>query len=187
MKYSLERIADPSVMPITLATLKKNIHLHPTVGTEQDDVLNMYIEAAADEVEQHLRRSLITQDWRIKIDGAPEYIYLLRPPVQEVIEIVATVEDLDGNQTDEVVSDYEINTDDSPAVLKPEWPDNTVSVSVEYRAGYGDEPTDVPASIRQAITLFASHMDDARTGEIEIPVAVYLLIKSRRMYAKSPI
>ncbi len=59
---------------------------------------------------------------------------------------------------------------------------------IAFTAGYGDEPTDVPAPIRQALTLLVAHWFERRepvvlgVGAQEVPTTVAgLLLPYRRV------
>ncbi len=183
----LLRTTDPATGAVSLDTLKTNIHLHPSIGDEQDSVLQLYIDAATADTEDYLRRSLITQEWELSIDGTPEWpVELYRPPVQELLSVTAYDEDDVAHTVD--LSEFRVDNYKGPArlLLTGEMPDVVLreynSVIIEYRAGYGDEEGDIPANIRQGVLLWASMSDQNRAGETEIPEQIKHLLSKKRLY-----
>ena len=65
MSITLTRTVSPSVEPVTLDELKKNLHI---THSEQDVTLNGYIKAGRVAAEVYQRRSLITQQWQMIFD-----------------------------------------------------------------------------------------------------------------------
>lgn len=82
------------------------------------------------------------------------YIYLPRPPIIEIEEVVAGGKPLEPGQ-------YELLAKEL-LVLKA-VPGN--ELRVRYVAGYGDDPNEVPAAIRQAIMMLVGHMYENREGQ----------------------
>lgn len=65
---SLRKIQEPAIAPITRDEAKA--HLRVTDDLE-DDLIDSYILAATDAVENELSRSLISQQWRLTLDCFP--------------------------------------------------------------------------------------------------------------------
>jgi uncharacterized phiE125 gp8 family phage protein len=84
------------------------------------------------------------------------------PPLQEVVSV--TYLDVDGNPQTFDPATYIVNADapsDLSLVTGASWPSTALtpgSVIVQFIAGYGDDGTDVPETIRTAIALQVSHL-----------------------------
>ena len=187
MSITLTRTVSPSVEPVTLDELKKNLHI---THSEQDVTLNGYIKAGRVAAEVYQRRSLITQQWQMIFDCYPVgEIALLRGPVVSVESVVVT--DVDGNETTMDLSDFIILTDGSPARMllrsSASWPSETLQeiggIRISYTAGYGATGEDVPDDTKHAIIIFASFADDNRGVEDEfIPKSFYNLLETDRLF-----
>jgi hypothetical protein len=70
MNFTLERLTDPEIEPVTLAEMKR--HLRGFVGvTEEDDDITALITAAREWVEDYTGRVLVDQTWRLTLMGRP--------------------------------------------------------------------------------------------------------------------
>ncbi len=142
---------------------------------DADDEVRRLVVAARQTVERWCWRSLLTQTWRLTLDRFPpidsavnageelQTIFLPRPPVQSVSSVVYV--DPDGNQQTLDPSKYQLELASEPARLRPayaeSWPSTRPvpgAVQVTYVAGYGDDPSDVPETIRQAIKLMTGEL-----------------------------
>lgn len=138
-------------------------HLRIDAGIE-DAVLTRLIAvatAALDGKDGLLGRALLTQKWRLTLDFFPKAISIPLPPLQAVESI--TYLDLEGTTQTLAPALYTIVGDGDTANVLPfkgtTWPqtwDFPGSVSVLFRAGYGDIADKVPAPIRQAALLQAA-------------------------------
>jgi uncharacterized phiE125 gp8 family phage protein len=172
MPLTLVRTSDPSKEPLTLIEAKS----HLRVDTSDNDVLiSDLIKTAREHVEETTGRALITQTWELSLDDFPwstwfespwepwirhgeKPILLPRSPLQSVSSI--SYVDTDGATQTLAASKYRVDTKSEPArITEAEgeiWPSTdrvTNSVTVTYVAGYGDNATDIPAPIRQAMKL----------------------------------
>jgi uncharacterized phiE125 gp8 family phage protein len=191
VNWALTQIVPPSVEPVTLSELKSQTHI--THGY-QDDTLNSYIRAGRIHAEDYQRQSYITQDWLLTIDCLPnDYLLLLRGPVQELLSI--KMYDIDNTEYTLDLNDFYLENDHNPAKLivnsGASIPNielrKTGGIKIEYRAGYGDTPADVPADVKHAIILFASFADDNRAAEVEeLPMSIKNLLQPRRIETNGP-
>lgn len=170
---------------------------------DDDALLDRLVSAATAHLDGWsgiLGRCLISQTWRIDIDGfcysdipgVPSG-YGLRLPFPDVSEITSiTYYDADNVQQTVAGSSYSLKED---AVGSFVWFDSDFTIpsmylrpdamSVTFVAGYGDAATDVPEPIRQAIMLLAAHWykNRAATSDApmsELPFAVSSLIAPYR-------
>ena len=166
-------VTPPEVEPVSIAEFFADRRVTEPTADERAAAARV-IAAARGHVEQYTRRALITQRLRVETAGrwvaAP--VRLLRLPVASI----ALVE-VDGVEMG--ASDYEAHLTHGqlwPAVggvnsYPTQW--LTASsyarrVVVEYVAGYGPAPEDVPEPLRQAVLRVAGdlweHREDTITG-----------------------
>ncbi len=182
--YKRLKVTVPPVNePVSLAELKA--HLRITV-TDEDDYLTNLIVAARTEIEEYLRRKLITQTLRMTLDQWPFYSFpvwegqveaaysalvpdaaldLWYPPLQSIAQVQLTFRD--GTQTIYPSSNYIVDSstpdDYGRIVLSVDATFVTNlqeinAVEIDYIAGYGDDAADVPFAIRQAILNYCAWM-----------------------------
>ena len=63
------------------------------------------------------------------------------------------------------------------------WPENLRdgnALRIDYTTGFGDNPNDVPQSLRSAVTLLAAHFYTDREGAMSVPAIVERLIDPHR-------
>lgn len=183
-------VTGPDVEPVDLYEVRA--HLRVT-HNEEDELLNALITAARVTVETITRRSLITQQWKLTLNGFPtgSEIKLPHTPVKSVSHV--KYYDADGVLQTFSAGNYWLDHLSAPAkiILKDGevFPDvqqgRPNSVEVTYQAGYGDTPGDVPAPIRHAIKLVVAHLyenpDIVSAGQLSaIPMSCdYLLTPYR--------
>jgi uncharacterized phiE125 gp8 family phage protein len=56
------------------------------------------------------------------------------------------------------------------------------SLRVEYVAGYGDDPSDVPEPLRDAILLYVAWSYENRAAETEVPSAFFNLCRPYQLW-----
>jgi uncharacterized phiE125 gp8 family phage protein len=164
----LTLITPPAVEPVTLEEMKDHLRVD---HDDEDVVIQNYITAARQKLEGRnglLGRCLISQKWRMTFDRFTREIELPFPPVQSVDRISYL-----GLSGDEVVMnpvDYRLSglgdIDGTKIRYRHAygWPETYEgdSAFIEFTAGYGDGPADVPEPIRQAIKVYAAHLYENR-------------------------
>lgn len=185
---------EPENLPVSLSEVKS--HLRVCTPAEDAQIERYYIPAATRVIEQDLNRKLITQTMELILDDFPDSDQILLPggSIQSIVGI--TYYDEDGVEQTLSTADYIQGLDFEPAriIKAPDatWPTvrstyGPKPVVVTYVAGYGDNPADVPATIRQAILLTVAHYYYNReavvTGTIatELPQGVKYLIEAERV------
>lgn len=160
-----------------------------------DELIAGYIVAAREYVEQYLARPLITQTWRYTLDTFPpdsvNYIEIPRSPLISVSSI--TYVDDDGNTQTLATSVYSVDADSKPGAVRlkydQEWPDTRDqpnAVTINFTAGYGAAPANVPASTKQAMKLLIGLWHGAQLGTNKVDQmrsvmdAVHSLLDSER-------
>lgn len=167
----LFRIAAPSQPPVTLSECKDHLRM---TGSAEDATIQGMADAAINYVDGLgvLGRAMITQTWRQYFDAGVDVVPLEMTPVQSLVAVGYV--DADGAVQAATLSDFEIFGPSRAATLRPKsgfaWPsaDNRPgSLWVDYVAGYGDDPHDVPHTVRHAIKMLVAHYDMQRMGASE--------------------
>lgn len=181
----------PPAEPLTTAEAKQ--HLRVDVPDE-DDLIDAYVLAARQHVEEVTGRALITTELTALYRGFPSddlALELPRAPVQQVSAVRYTVKD--GTTSTLPPSAYEVDADGEPGrvLLAPDesWPTDELRqpnpVEVDFTAGYGDAGSDVPGPIRSYMRLLLGALYENReqtvTGTIvsELGMAQSLLVPYR--------
>jgi uncharacterized phiE125 gp8 family phage protein len=159
-------LAGPAEEPVSLAEAKGFLKVDDTA---EDGLITTLIGAARLHVEGVTGRALLAQSWRVVLDGWPESRQVRLPvtPLMAVTEI---------NAYDEAGAAHELPLDqflrEPDRLLLPA----TVAgmpvlrerqgLEIDYVAGFGTEPADVPADIRQALLLLVGHWHEHRDAVI---------------------
>ena len=168
--------AGPAIEPIVLADAQKYIEY---AGDDRDDLINLVITSARQEVEKRTRRQLITATYAWTLDdfpGTSGFLYYPHPPYQSTVSLAYN--DLDGTaQTLTEGTDFVVGTPESHAGKSRAvpaygyvWPGTYTepdAVTVTYKAGYGDNAADVPEALRLAMYMLISAGFDWRPGVVE--------------------
>lgn len=183
-------LTPPALEPVSLADMKLFLRV---AHDDDDDVIAALIAAARVHVEAQTRRALIAQTWRLVRDVWPASGRLPILPVP-LIEITAIrVFDVDGAPQLLDVEDFDIDAISAPAVLAfargvPRAPGKLAAgIEIDMLAGYGEEPEDVSAPLRQAIRMLVAHWYENRgviaaSGEVSsMPASVSSLIAPFRV------
>ena len=181
----------PAAEPISLAEAKAHLRID---ADDEDALIASLIAAARMFVERTLGVALITQDWSYFLDFWPRSTCVTLPvlPVQAVDAV--TLHDAQGGASVLDAESYAVDVLSTPArlVLKSAAPAVVTrelnAFEIAFAAGYGDEASDVPAPIRQALTLLVAHWFERREPVVlgasaqEVPATVAgLLLPYRRV------
>lgn len=161
-------------------------HVKVETGDEEDafgDLVESYLEAAIARVEAMSGRMLFTRTLRLTVDAFGTALELPASPVQSVTSVAYT--DADGASQTLAGSAYALIDKTETPTLYPvygtEWPtvrDFPGSVVVVFVAGYGNETSDVPAPLRQAVLQTVADWmrfggSVAMTATSELPESAY--------------
>lgn len=179
----LERVETPE-NPVSLSLAKK--HLREDLD-DQDDLIELYIRAAADTIEgpDGAGIALNSQQWDLWLDCFPTQIALPIGPLIQVDSITYT--DTDGVEQTFLAADYEVDT--LKGRVRPvdgkSWPTtDTVynAVKVRFTAGY----TTLPGDLQAAVLLITGHLYEHRVPVIvgesvaEVPFSAQVIIDRHR-------
>lgn len=196
----LELVTGPTSDPVSLAEAKAHCRID---HSDDDGLLAGYILAARQLVERDTSRALMEQTWRAFFDRCwPSYfdgrcyrpgIVLPMPPLVSVVSI-SYVDTVGVTQT--LGSDqYRVARFGHRGLIEPAygvtWPPvrpQLDAITVEFVAGYGSNPGDIPEPIRQALLLlighFYEHREAVNVGSAvnEMPFAVDALLGPYRVF-----
>lgn len=177
-----------SKLVVSLEEAKVQLEL-ADVEMDHDFHLEMLIKAATNQIEQRTDRSLLNQTFVLALNRFPCFeVELPYPPLVSVTSI-KYVDDSGVQQTLDS-AEYKVGTNSHPGRVTPiygdTWPvarNEIEAVQIEYIAGYGEEPCNVPDEFRMAILLTVDHWfdPDSPVGKHEsagIPGAAMQLIDS---------
>lgn len=160
----LTRTSAPATEPLTLAEAKLYLRVD---NTDEDTLISDLIVAARMMAETWLRRSLITQAWKIAYDdGIPEDVQLPMGPVNSVSSVVAVNRDASVQVIDS--AGYWLDAAQNRLML-----DNPLlgfRIEITYATGYGDAAA-VPTPIKQGMLAHIAALYDSRgeNGETSLP------------------
>lgn len=165
MKRISTIVTPAAILPVSLNKVKEHCRI---TFDEDDQILEWYLESAVSNIEHHLQRKLITQTWKMFLDTWPTYFKILFGDLQSVTHIKYT--DIDDSQETFSSDNYYVDTNSIPGrvLLKygESWPDATLRVNnpieIQFVTGYGDETTDIPFDIKNAILLLTQHFYENR-------------------------
>lgn len=133
---------------------------------DEDGYVRILIEAAVDVLEARTSRAFMNRNVRMFLDQWPDYGYIELPV--SPVSVVSSVNYYDA--TTEVTTvgttlfQQDIEDYDLPARLVPlaetvlpVLQNRLNAVSIDFTAGYGDSPNDLPPRIRQCILFLVAH------------------------------
>ena len=151
----LKRTTAPAREPVDKEVV--DLALRYTEGSLDNEIQELIKSATAD-AEDYTGRAFITQTWTLTLDRFPPVIHLPRPPLQSVSSI--NYIDSGGNTKLLAAADYRVTQNSDSGRITPaynkSWPTTrtvTEAITIEFVAGYGAAPSDVPAAARRAIIL----------------------------------
>lgn len=193
----LTLLEPPNTEPIDLSAAR--LQARKTSAEEDDLFTNVLIPACRDRAELATLRQLITARWQLNLDAWPceGWIDVPRPPLQTILGI--TYVDMNGVTQTLAADQYIVDAPVGPRAPRGRvvpaygvtWPTARAqanAIAVEFRCGYGDDGTEVPALLRQAmlrdIASLFEHREDVLVGTItaELPrssASVYRSFKAR--------
>ena len=167
----LKLVVPPEVESVTLEEAKA--HLRLDTG-DDDGYIPALIRAAREKVELFLRRALVTQGFEYTLDGFPlgAVIDLPRPPLQSVESIrhIDTAGNVQTLTPEEYVVDASSGEIGRVALAWNRfWSITRSSINsiiIQFTAGYGDAPENVPQAIRQGILIEVSNLYENREDAV---------------------
>ena len=179
-----QRIEGPDVEPVTVAEVREYLRLE---DDGDDATLELLIASAREQFEAISGRALINQKWRLTLDhwpsggGEPWWDGVKQGAVSDLVASgrpgrltlpVYRLQSVDSIATDGKAIDVDkfiVDTEQEPGRLVPKagatWPvalQRANAIVIEYTAGYGAAPEDVPAALRLGILQFVAYLYENR-------------------------
>lgn len=187
---ALQLLEAPTTTPVVLAEVKDQLRVeHP-----DDDVLIsrlIKVAIAYTDAQGALGHAMIQQKWGQWVHSVPpQSVRLTIGPVSSVTA-VKYYDEAGVLQTD-TLSNYEITGTPFTTQIGPKdgfnWPvtqDRSDAIRIEYVAGYGTSPSDVPETLRHAMMLLIGHWYDNRENTMmdelnNIPYGFDMLLDMHR-------
>jgi hypothetical protein len=177
-------VTGPATEPVTAAELRAFARADAT--TLPDAVADPLILRCRNYLEELTGLAMINQSWRLGLDAWPGYnsqwwsgvlqmastellsdagrpLEFPRYPLSSITS-VSTFDSASAETVVTVATTFDIDTYSRPGRIRPKssqtWPTatrNMNAVEIVYVAGYGSSAADVPASIRDAVLVFAGY------------------------------
>jgi uncharacterized phiE125 gp8 family phage protein len=187
---TIERTVAPLVTPVSLQEAKD--HLRVT-HDDEDALITSFIDAATDHFDGDgtLGRAMVTQSWAQWVSQSPGPVRLRMGPFQDLTSIEYF--DSENALQTATLANFETWRDGDFVLAKPRqgfsWPtaySRPDAIKITYQAGFGDEGSDVPQSIRHALLLTVGHFYENREATTDmkietLPMAVEALISNHRV------
>lgn len=164
-------VTPPAGLPVSLEALKRHLRIE---AAEEDSYLAGLIATAVETVEGRAGVCLLTQTWRLYLDGLPRAgcISLGVRPVQSIDAV--TIYDGDGEPTVLSPQSYQLDRHGVPARLRfspvPQPGQTMNGIEIDVVCGFGDSGVDVPGQLQRAILVLCAHWFERRgaAGETEL-------------------
>jgi len=183
---SLIDLAAPVVEPIDLTYAKTFLRID---GTDEDTLIETLIKTARHRVENMIGRTLMSRSFIYRCAVPKGKCFTLpRPPLVSVTRLTLIAEN--DQAVNIPTSDYSVTKRRDPAQVNlksgKNWTDylaGFVTLEVEFTAGYGNIPDDVPLPIRQALLLLLAHSYEFRemSETPTVPIMVDALLAPYRL------
>jgi uncharacterized phiE125 gp8 family phage protein len=202
---SLRVITPPAVEPVDLDTVRRHCRVD---SHYDDDLLTMYSTTARQLVESWLNRACITQELSYSMANSPpptasplvpqslivfplNWPPVIRKPLSIPRAPCTNVVSVLWGQVGDLVpadpEDYVLNLDVEPAQIMLKAPlvpmIPAYGLQLQYLAGYGAAPSDVPSPIRHGILMLTAALYEGR-GDVDspIPEAAWSIMASYRLW-----
>ena len=156
--WSLDRIAGPAKRPLTLEQAKRHLNLADTSDYHDNQILDL-IDSGVERVEHDCERVMITQEFHAYGEAFPRYNHAI-PLHREPIQSIESIKYLDPDAMEQTLdpATYMLDKARRAVVLAPaqSWPtayQHLQSITVHYKAGYGDDGSAVPRDLLQGVLL----------------------------------
>ena len=181
---ALYRTVNPTNAPLTAA----NALAHDRLSDDADEValVDGFVASATAKAAAYLRRQLITQTWRLELAQLPDVLQVPLAPVQSVADF--TYLDTNGARQTLAADQYRLTQNSGAWYLRPayetSWPDHRCdfgSIEIDLIVGYGDNASDVPADIVQAIRFMVANFMDHRASLVDGAASAEIPMGARDM------
>ncbi len=163
-------LAGPSLEPVTLEETKQFLRQD---NDAEDGFITTLITAARLHIEGTTGRALISQSWRVVRDDWPAD-GVIELPVSPLIALSSiTAYDDQGNPSTLPLAQFQPETKTSPArIFLPSALEGSPvlrrhnGIEIDYVAGFGSQPADVPRDLKQALLALVGYWFEHRDAVV---------------------
>lgn len=159
-------LAGPAGEPVSLAQAKAFLRIDDDA---EDALIETLIGAARLHVEGATGMALLVQSWRVVLDGWPDS-RLVRLPVTPLFAVTGITATGDDGASHEIgLEQFRTEADRlivPRSVAGMPFLQERQGIEIDYVAGFGEEPEDVPADLRQAVLGLVAHWHEHRDAMI---------------------
>jgi uncharacterized phiE125 gp8 family phage protein len=160
-------LAGPAEEPVSLVEAKAFLKLD---DTGEDALVRTLISAARLHIEGLTGKALLAQSWRLVLDAWPQDREIKLPVTPFVSLTGIAAYDEDGESHEVALAQF-LDAPDRLILPKPiaDMPSNLRArqgIEIDYVAGFGTEPEDVPADIKQALLTLVAYWFEHRDAVI---------------------
>ncbi len=169
----LTRVTPPASEPLTLSITKSYLRID---HDDEDQFIGDLMVSARMLAENWLRRSLITQSWKLGYDEcAPQHISLPMGPVNSVFNVML----INRDNSSQLISAENYSLNAAKNILTFDTQVRGFHIEINYSTGYGSTASDIPAPLRQGMlchvaSLYENRGDAGDNGLPEQSVSLYL-------------
>ena len=164
---TLTDLSPPPSGPVTLEAAKTFLRVDHDA---EDQLITDLIASAASQIEPIICTSLIARQQCLTKRVRGGCVYLNRYPVTSVEAV----------RVDGADVAFTANLKTRPVAFHFDQLDGTI-VEIDFTAGYGSDPSDLPTPLRQAILLMVAHLYEHRAGDIPpLPLMIGALLQPYR-------
>ncbi|MFN7317950.1 MAG: hypothetical protein ACK5S6_00440 [bacterium] len=162
MKFQAELVTGPTVEPLTLNEAKKQLEIS-TSDTTHDVQLAQAIQEAREQWEHDTDSVCCYQTWKIRVQSLADRLALPKRPIQSITSITY----FDGNNASQTLSAslYQLHINEFRLAYQATLPATSArwdAWTINYRCGYSQDATLVPAIAKRAMLLLVGHYFENR-------------------------
>lgn len=153
-----EVIQEPAIEPVSLEEQKNYMRVD---HSNDDTLITSLIKSSRRYLENYCNRAFITQTI-IQIHDDGEHVIRLLLPLQSITSV--KIYDAEENEDTLTLNDdyYKNSKTGELRKANEKWPEAPSYVEIIYKAGYGDNASDVPEGIRTAIKRLTAYLYERR-------------------------
>ncbi len=164
----LTLVTAPAVLALSVEDAKAHLKVE---GAYEDSVIEGLVADAIAEIDGPKGKGfcLIEQTWRLTLDRFERHIAIPLGPTSAIVSVKYV--DVAGVLQAVDPGDYQLATGIDPAVLSPTfgtcWPTTRCepgAVRIEFKAGFGPDPADIPGNLIGALKLMVGALHKDREG-----------------------
>ena len=182
IKSAFELDTAATDLPVTVDDVKTHLRVD---DPDENAWIRQQIEVAVRDVENHLKRQLMSATWKLHLDCFPDFIELRKCPVSAVSSVMYY--DSDNAQQTLSASDYDVDIFFQPARVTPAygvtWPSTYKrpgAVTVTFVAGYGSRAL-VPDTLKNGLkNLVGYRYWNREGGDPEIVAGILRGLESEK-------